>query len=217
MNKKHNNTPKVKEVMKLIRSMPYFTIQSLSSLNVKEYYLKIILSRLKKKEEIVSLKRGVYVSRGYLEEIKNKNIWNDYVEFLCGVLYSPSYLSLEYVLNENNILSESSFGFSMISTKKTNNVKNELGNFHYYNIKEDLFCGFKTEEKSGFFIYKATVGKALFDFLYLRKNNIISKNFLDSLRINKEQVDESAFREFEKYVEMEGSKKMKKIAKFYAS
>ncbi len=216
MNKKHNNISRAKEVKELVKSMPYFTIQSLSSLNIKEYYLKIILSRLKKKGEIVSLKRGVYVSRGYLEEMKNKNVWNGYMEFLCGVLYSPSYLSLEYVLNENNILSESSFGFSMISVKKTNKIKNELGDFYYYNIKEDLFCGFKTEEKSGFFVYKATVGKALFDFLYLRKNTIFSKDFLDSLRINKGQIGEDDFKEFKKYAEKEGSEKMKKITKFYA-
>jgi predicted transcriptional regulator of viral defense system len=215
--KKQINTSKAREVRDLVKAMPYFTVESLSCLDVKEYYLKIILSRLRERGEIISLKRGIYVSGEYLNQVKSRNTWNEYMEFLCGVLYAPSYLSLEYVLNEDNILSESSFGFSMISTKKTSTIKNELGSFHYHNIKEDLFSGFKTEEKGGFLIYKATTGKALFDFLYLRKNIISDESFLSSLRINKDQISEDAFQEFKKYVEIEASKKMKKIAEFYAS
>jgi hypothetical protein len=57
----------------------------------------------------------------------------------------------------------------------------------------------------------------LFDFLYLRKNIISDESFLSSLRLNKVQIGEDAFQELKKYVEIEASKKMKKIAEFYAS
>ncbi len=105
MSTRENHISKAAEVRELVRDLPYFTVQGLAPLNVKEYYLKIILSRLKERGEVVSLKRGLYVSSDYLEVIKRKNLWDQYLEFISGVLYSPSYLSLEYVLNENNILS----------------------------------------------------------------------------------------------------------------
>jgi len=216
MSTRENHISKAAEVRELVRDLPYFTVQGLAPLNVKEYYLKIILSRLKERGEVVSLKRGLYVSSDYLEVIKRKNLWDQYLEFISGVLYSPSYLSLEYVLNENNILSESSFGFSAMSSNKTKRLNNALGQFHYHSIKEELFAGFKVEVKSGLFIYKATVGKALFDFLYLRKNHLINQDHFNSLRINKDQVGEKDFQEFERYVELEGSKKMQEITKFYA-
>ncbi len=213
---KNNKKPGSKGIMDVIKDMPYFSIDNLSSLGVKDYYLKIILSRLKKKGGIISLKRGLYVSSSYLEKTKGRGNYNRYVEFISSVLYNPSYLSLEYVLNENNILTESSFGFSAVSTKKTNHFKNKLGDFYYSNVKEDLFCGFKTERSGDYFIYKATVGKALFDFLYLRKNMVTGKDFLESLRINKDQLKKSDLEEFKKYVAKEKSKKMKLISKYYA-
>jgi predicted transcriptional regulator of viral defense system len=210
MNKNIKN--KTSDLKEIIKDMPYFTIEGISSFDIKDYYLKIMLSRLKEKGEVFSLKRGIYVSKEFIEGVKRKNTWNEYMEFLCSILYNPSYLSLEYVLNENNVLSDSSYGFSAVSTKKTNHIKNKFGSFYYYNLKKDLFYGFKIEKRGDFFIYKATLGKALFDFLYIRKNVISSKNFLESMRINTEQIKEDDFREFKKYIDIEGSKKMKKIA-----
>ncbi len=206
---------KAKKVKNVIEKMPYFTIDGLSSLDIKDYYLKIILSRLKERGDVVSLKRGVYVSFKYLEEAKRKNNYNKYMEFLSGVLYFPSYLSLEYILSEYNVLSESSFGFSAISTKKTNNIKNKLGSFYYYNLKKDLFTGFKTEKVNNFFIYRATLGKALFDFLYLRKNILLGKESIEALRINIDQVSKEDFKEFKHYALLAKSKKMEKIVQFY--
>ena len=206
----------IEKVRKNIEEMPYLTLHGLAPLGIKKYYLKIILSRLKKRGEIISLKRGTYVSLSYLKKTKEKGFYNKYLEFVSSVIYSPSYLSLEYVLNENNILTESSFGFSAISMKKTNHFKNTLGDFYYYSIKKDLFSGFKIERSNDLLVYKATVGKALFDFLYIRKNIINGEDFLDSLRVNKEQINKKDLREFKEYAKKEGSKKMKMISKYYA-
>ncbi len=205
---------KTKEISEIVKLMPFFSLQNLQTLEIPPYYLKIVLSRLKSRGEIVSLKRGVYVSSYFLNEIRRKNIWNEYTEFLSGILYSPSYLSLEYVLNEYNVLSEVSFGFSAMSLKKTARFENSLGIFHYHNVKKELFCGFDVKEENGLFIYKATLAKALFDFLYLRKNTIISKDFFMSLRLNVEQISKNDLKEFGSYVELEGSKKMHEIFKF---
>ncbi len=206
---------KSKELNSVIEEMPYFLPENLLSLGFKRHYLNILLSRLKKRGDVVLLKRGIYVSTKYLDKIKRSGKYNSYLEMISGVLYSPSYLSLEYVLNEHNILSESSFSFSLVSTKKTFEIKNDLGLFRYHNIKEDLFTGFNLIRDGEFLVYKATKAKALFDFLYFRKNVITSDDFLESFRINKEALRSSDIKEFKKYVLISNNKKMKKIAKFY--
>jgi hypothetical protein len=55
------------------------------------------------------------------------------------VVYAPSYLSLEYVLFENNILTENVYNFTLITTKKTTRFINDFGNFNYKSIKENFF------------------------------------------------------------------------------
>jgi predicted transcriptional regulator of viral defense system len=207
-------TLQTKKVKKAVEDMPYFTVGNLAVLGVEKYYLKILLSRLKQKGELVSLKRGFYVSYRYLDKITKKGKMNDYSEFLFQKLYSPSYLSLEYVLNEYNLLSESSFGFSGVSTKKTASFSNDLGRFYYHTIKKELFKGFEVLEKDGFFIYKATPAKAMFDFLYLRKDMIADKSYFSELRLNLDNFRNSDIREFKKYVKEEGSAKMKTVSVF---
>lgn len=206
---------KLKELNSVIGGMPYFLPENLLSLGFERYYLNILLSRLKKRGDIIPLKRGIYVSVEYLDKVKRNGEYSKYLEMISGVLYSPSYLSLEYVLNEYNILSESSFSFSLVSTKKTFEIKNDLGLFRYRNIKESLFTGFNLIKSGDFLIYKATKAKALFDFLYFRKNIITGDDFLESFRVNKEMLSDSDLKEFKKYVSISNNQKMKEIAKFY--
>ena len=81
----------------------------------------------------------------------------------------------------------------------------------YHKIKDKLFIGFKTEKIDNFFILKATKAKALFDFLYLRKNLITDKTYIKELRLNLENFNKKDKLELNKYIEIEGSKKMKNI------
>lgn len=207
---------KPRELESIIKEMPYFLSENLLSFGFERHYLNIVLSRLKKRGDVILLKRGVYVSKEYLNKVKRNDEYNQYLEMISGVLYSPSYLSLEYVLNEHNILSEASFSFSLVTTKKTFEIKNDLGLFRYYNIKESLFTGFNIIKSGDFLIYKATPAKALFDFLYFRKNVITGDGFLESFRINKDVMKDSDLKEFKEYISISNNKKMKEIGKFYA-
>jgi len=56
-------------------------------------------------------------------------------------------------------------------------------------------------------ISKATKAKTLFDFLYLKKNLITDKTYLNELRLNLENFNKNDKLEFNKYVSIEGSKK----------
>ncbi|PIV63597.1 MAG: hypothetical protein CO162_02575 [bacterium (Candidatus Ratteibacteria) CG_4_9_14_3_um_filter_41_21] len=197
------------KIISLVKELPYFKIENLKMLDIRENYLRIALSRLSKRKEIIRLKKGNYTAKNFVEKIKKENSFSSFLEFLATKIYSPSYLSLDYVLYENNILTEIPKNFTLITKNKTATFSNNLGIFIYHKIKDELFLGFDTQKIDNFLIYKSSPAKALFDFLYLRKKIVLNKEMLKELRLNLENFKEKA--EFKKYVDLEGSRKMKEI------
>lgn len=201
-------------VRNVVAGLPFFSIEDLSSIGTEKKYTKILLFRLVKGGDIVRLKKGVYVSRKYLDRVEKENKINSYLEFIAVSLYVPSYLSMEYVLSEYGILTENTQAFTLISKDKSIKFTNSLGLFNYKHTKERLFSDYKIIKKDGFIISKATVAKALFDFLYLRKKTIIDKGAFLALRLNTDNLKKKDLEEVRKYVEIEGSKKMKEITNY---
>ena len=195
----------------LIKDMPYFEIENLKMLGIKQGYLRIILSRLSKKGEVIRLKKGMYVSKDFIKKMENENMFSLFLEFLANKIYVPSYLSLEYVLYEHNVLTEMPKNFTLITKNKTITFANKFSIFIYHKIKDDIFIGFHIIKKNDFLIYKASKAKALFDFLYLRKQEILSKEIAKALRLNLGNFTLKDKKELKKYVNIEGSKKMKQI------
>ena len=203
-----NKSSKIREA---IEKLPYFTIDDLMPIEKDKNYLKVLLYRFSKNGTVKSLKRGMYVSKNFLDNINRKNSISRYVEFVGNIIYEPSYLSLEYVLEKYGVMSESVNSYTLVSKKKTNKFSNHLGIFKYYNIKEELFTGFEINKSGDFLIAEATLAKALFDFLYFRKNILFSAEQIDELRLNLDSFAKKDFKELEEYVYLEKSKKMRKI------
>lgn len=195
----------------LAENLPCFNIENLEVLDIKRDYLRIILSRREKRGDFLRLKKGLYTSKKFIGEVKNKGRYSDFLEFLANKIYFPSYLSLDYALYQHNLLTEAPVNFTSITKNKTAVFSNKLGNFIYHKVKDSLFCGFNTVKNSDFIIYKATKAKALFDFLYLRKDLISGKATIEELRLNLDEVLPKEKKELEKYIKLEGSKKMEKI------
>lgn len=211
---RNRNIILTKQITELVSGLPYFELADLTSVKNRSY-LKIILSRYEAKGEIFRLKKGLYVSKKYIEEAQRKNIFSDYAEFAANKIYEPSYLSLDYILYEHNILTEIPRNFTSVSLNKTASFSNNLGNFFYHNIKEELFTGFDIVKKGNFTVLKANKAKALFDFLYFRKNNLPDKRAVEELRLNLENIKSDDWRELKKYIKIEGSKKMKEIHEYF--
>ena len=205
------NEKKSRRIRSLMERLPIFTLENLKVFNLNENYLRIFLSRETKTERVIRLKKGVYTSKNFIEKIKGGGRYSDFLEFLACKIYSPSYISLDYVLYENNLLTEMPVNFTLITKNKTATFSNKLGNFIYHKIRGDLFCGFRLIKKGDFFILKATKAKALFDFLYLRKGLLVNKNTIEELRINTEELTPRDKKEFKRYIEKEGSQTMKRI------
>lgn len=200
--------------LSVIESLPYFDVGSARKLVPGETYLRIMLSRYSKSGRVFRLKKGIYVSRAYVDGVQKKGVYTSYLEFLASAIYESSYLSLEYVLHKCNALTEAVVNFTSVSTQKTARFSNAFGNLIYHNIKKELFVGFNISERDGFPIFEATKAKALFDYLYFRKNLLTDKGAVKELRINTAIFDKSDREEFKKYVRMEKSARLKSIGGF---
>ena len=200
-----------KSVLNAIEELPYFNIRNLKIVDIGKEYLRIVISRLKKRGKIIALKRGVYVSTRYLNQITNRGATGLYNEFVANTIYQPSYLSCEYILEKYGIMSEAVMVITSVSTKKTNKFDNELGTFKYYSIKKELFTGFEIKQTENFSIAEASLAKALFDFLYFRKKFLNSLGEIKALRLNLENLKRKDWRELGRYIKFEDSKKMREI------
>jgi predicted transcriptional regulator of viral defense system len=206
-----NNDIRTKRILKLVATLPSFGAADLAPIGEDRGYLNIILSRQVKLGTMVHLRRNQYVTKGYLDNAERRGFFSDYVEFSANKLYSPSYLSLDYVLHEHNMLTEIPRNITSVGLRKTDQFSNDLGNFIYHKIKEELFVGFKVVKKGNFSILKATKAKALFDFLYFRKRLLVDKRAVEELRLNLDEFTDSDFKELEGYIKTEGSPRMKEI------
>ncbi len=115
--------------------------------------------------QIIQLKKGVYMTRRFFEQHRADA---DFAPMVSAILIPQSYLSLEYILQRNAILTEMTYSITAVTLKQTRVFENKLGTFSYRNIKADLYQGFIFSEYLGIPIAQATSAKALFDFLYLR-------------------------------------------------
>ncbi len=195
-----------------LNSASYFTKNTLQQIvSTSDNSLYANIKRWLKQDRIIHLKRGLYVTSDYYVRVLNKEA---YREFIANKLKTPSYLSLEYVLQKYSLLSEGIYAYTSITLKKPNTYRNNLGFYTYSNIAKDMFTGYKIIDKDGFKIKEATKAKALFDFLYLRllKTKDINKELLESFRFNLDEFSKTDQKEFDSYVKLSKLEKLKKVS-----
>ena len=204
-----------------LTDLPYYTKQNLGlALGKNEDSLDYWIKTMIQNQIILVLKKGLYVSSDYLDLIKAKGETEAYLEYLAGIIRSPSYLSLEYALAKYNLIPEAVFAITSITSKTTRTFQSTLTTFYYRNLKPKLFTGF-VEKNFGKQTYKiALPAKALFDYLYLRKFSSLleMKDYLlQDSRINWSELSADDWQMFEQYVELSASKKMLRIKKILES
>jgi hypothetical protein len=164
--------------------MPCFTKKNL--LNYVEGSIETFNDQIQasiKRGEIFKLKNGVYVSKEYFDRANDKS---QFIEYIAGQIKSPSYLSKEYVMQKYSLLTESTYTISSITKKTRYMYNNFLGTFIYSNIKDSLYFGFEKRIYIGNVYYEANKSKAVFDYLYLKRNigGNLKEEILEGLRIN---------------------------------
>jgi predicted transcriptional regulator of viral defense system len=128
--------------------------------------------------------------KGYLKKIVNK--WYVFSEIELGTeslfliankIYNPSYVSLESAFSYYNLIPESVFTITSVSSNKTTTFHTLIGQFSYRSIKSNIFFGYKMKKIQGSYFDIAELEKCLLDFLYLNPTYIRLEDF-DSLRFN---------------------------------
>jgi predicted transcriptional regulator of viral defense system len=199
--------------LKPLERIPFFTIVGFKQvLNADEsdtQRVREMLSRWVKKGHIIRLKKGVFMTRRFYELHQSHA---SFMPAVSSIILPQSYVSLEYVLQREGILTEITYPTTAVTPKNTRSIENVLGTFAYRHIKLSLYTGFKQEVFFGVYFNQASVAKALFDYFYLRplprglrKHKI---NLAEELRLNLEELSSEVREEFEIYVNLGDSPKM---------
>ena len=171
---------KYQEFQKIFR--PYLVF---SFLDVKKYrpdFDRRRLSEWSAKGYIKKIVKGYYTFSDY-------NIDERFLYLMANTIYRPSYISLTSALAYYGLIPEGVYSITSISTKKTTLYKTEIVEFHYKNIKESLFFGYKLLQYRTHFVKIAEPEKAILDFFYFHKN-LKDENDFYELRINEDVFHE---------------------------
>ena len=107
-------------------------------------------------------------------------------DYFAGRIYSPSYLSLEYVMARCGLVPESVVQITSATSLKTASFRNAFGEFVYRSVKPELMFGYDAETVGGGLpVLVASPAKALCDFLYLNPQ-YSSREELEGLRLDED-------------------------------
>lgn len=157
-----------KNLLEQLKSQPHFNKADICQLS-RQYGLEnatvdVYISRYLQRQEIIQLKKGLYVTTDFFDGNKGDISYSFY---LANIIRKPSYVSSWAALQYYNLATEAIYAITSVTPKVTRNYKTKAGNFNYQSIKPELFSGYSLAAgKYDFFI--ASPAKALFDLLYFK-------------------------------------------------
>jgi predicted transcriptional regulator of viral defense system len=111
-----------------------------------------------------------------------------YLFMVANKIYEPSYISLESALAYYEVIPETVFGVTSISSRKTKQYISAWGVFSYRSVKPQYMIGYQVIENSPGNKFKiASLEKALLDYLYLNSDIHLIADF-EELRWNRIQL-----------------------------
>lgn len=209
------------EILSSFENIPYFTIEGFRQVTgaaSSDQVVRNLLHRWVKAGHLVQLKNGVYMTRRFFERQRGDYLFSAAVS---STLIPQSYVSLEYILQRHNLLTEVTYPITCITLKVTRKIVNAIGTYWYRNIRPELYQGFTITDYFGIRVAQATLGKALFDYLYLRPLpatfRTMKLNLAEELRLNLDELSGTDRNEFALFVESSQSRKMAHILNNFRS
>jgi len=208
------------DLLRPSENIPYFTLESFKQATGMEspHQVRVLLHRWGQAGHILPLKKGVYMTRQFYEQHRADYLFSGAVS---AILLPQSYLSLEYILQQHNLLTEVTYPITCITTKNTRRIVNSIGTFLYRHIRADLYRGFTITEYFSIRIAQASLAKALLDYLYLRPLPVAYRhpkiNLVEELRLNLDEFSLKDREEFSRFVEESHSQKMMDILNNFRS
>lgn len=161
------------------------------------------LSEWQNKKYIKMIRRGYYI-------FSDLEINEQVLFLLANKIYTPSYVSLEMAFSYYNLIPESVFGITSVSSNKTNHFKTSLAEFTYRHLKPEFLFGYKLVAYQNRSFKIAEIEKAMLDYFYL---NPYLKDYADfkELRFNADEFNKLADKnKMQKYLTAFKNKSLKK-------
>lgn len=163
--------------------------------------------------------------KGYIKKVIDKYYifsdreLNENVLFeIANRIYNPSYISLEIALSYYNLIPETVYTITSISTRRTYSFDTEIGRFIYRTVKADYFFGYRFIDYDNHRFKIGSHEKVILDYLYLNPG-IKRKIDFESLRIDRdvffERIDKEILFEFlERFKQKALKKRISSLFKF---
>ena len=134
---------------------------------------------------------------------------------IANAICTPSYISLETGLAYYQLIPESVYAVTSVTTRKTIKFHTPTGDFDYRSIKPELFFGYTAIPYFGQRYRLARMEKAVLDFLYINPHLQTGEDF-SGFRINtRELLVNLDQRRWEQYVAAFGSRALAERAKTF--
>lgn len=191
-----------KNLLAQLNSQPYFRksmiLQLGRQLRLTDASVDTYISRFLQRKEILSLKKGVYISSDFYNRHRNDI---SYQFYLANIIRTPSYVSSWSALQYYNLVTEATYGITSVTPKVTRDYQTKAGTLTYQSINKKLFTDFSlVTGEFDFFI--ASPAKALFDLLYFRTSQLRGirlddiPSLVEELRIDIDEMDKSERKKF---------------------
>ncbi len=168
-----------KNLLKELEILPYFKkstiVQLAKQIGLAPASVDTYINRYLKNKEIVSLKKGLYVSTNFFEKNKGQVAYSFY---LANIVRSPSYVSSWTALQYYGLATEAIHTITSVTPKLTRTYATKVGTFSFQSINKDLFSDFSLVPGT-FDFFIASPAKALFDLLYYKTGQFRATKFKD--------------------------------------
>lgn len=152
------------KLLSMVGGQPCFDFAMLTQLSdEKRASLRARLYEWRKAGKLLPLRRGMYA---IAEPYRRTPV--DPAQ-LSNVLYTPSYLSLEWALSHYGLIPEKTVAFTAITSRVPRTFNNDFGTFTYRNVKQTAFFGYGTTVLGNQPVLLALPEKALLDLWHLNR------------------------------------------------
>ncbi len=190
----------------------------LSFKNALKDFISFNLNDIRKIDPGFDLRRlSEWQAKGYLKMVRRGHyVFSDLqisepVFFLlANNIYRPSYVSMEMALSYYNLIPETVYAITSVSSRKTNRFKTDFGEFVYQHIKSQLMFGYRLVSYQGRNYKIAEPEKAVLDYFYLNTRLTSEYDFV-GLRFNGEEFMEKMDDDrFQRYLAAFSNKRLEK-------
>lgn len=167
------NYQQIRQQLKLHNLEVFTTQEFINIFGISRSIASVKLTRYKQAGYLISPRRSVYYLAGEVED-KYK---------IANKVYAPSYISLDSALSKYDLIPETVYTITSVTTKATREFSDDQTVYRYYRIKKEAFTGYYKEGDA----LIAYPEKAVVDYLYFASQRDRQLND----RLNLTKIDKS--------------------------